>query len=170
MARVTIVANGTDDLIDLWNNPWGLGLDDRVTPLLAARGYQVLSAEVDYSYGVGVLGLALPYQLKLTLETNAQPSTVSALVSLVSSVILQAVGTGPASVVVTSAGQVAPAPPTDPINNAIDSTGDFITNLFGLAADTPKQTRILLWAVVIGGVVVIYWAATNPTKAARAVR
>jgi hypothetical protein len=168
--RVNIVANGTDDLIDLWNNPFGLSLDDRVTPLFTARGYQVISSSVDYVYGVAVLGLALPYQLKVTLETGAQASTVGALVALTNEVITQAVGVGPASVAITSAGQPAPGAPSDPIDTAINDTGSFITNLFGLAADTPKQTRILLWAVTIGGVALVYFIATQPGKAAKIVR
>jgi hypothetical protein len=168
--RVTLVANGVDDLIDLWNNPWGLGLDDRIVPLVTDRGYQVLGAQVDYVYGTSMLGLALPYQLRVSLETNNQPATVNALVTMLREVITNAVGTAPTSVVVTSAGQTAPPLPSDPIDNAVNSTGDFITNLFGLAADTPKQTRILLWVAVIGAGALVYWVATNPEKGARLAR
>jgi hypothetical protein len=159
--RVTVVANGIDDIIDLINNFWGISLPTRVAPLLQARGYQVLSNDVTTSIDLGeLIGNQTPYQIRLTLETGVSASSVAAITDLVRSVLQQATGYPPSAIAVTSAGQSAPDAPAGIIDRTIGAGGMLVN-------ETVLGGRVIQVALVVGIVAVIYWVAKNPARAAR---
>ena len=159
MGLATVAANGIDDVLDLWNNPWGTELDARVAPLLQQAGYQVLSNEVESSIDLWrLLGNTYPYQIRLKLETGAMPNTVAAVTKSVHDALTQATGYAPTAIAVTSAGQSAPAAPEGPIDRVVDGVGD-------LAGTVVGSTQIITVALALGVLALIYFAATNPKQA-----
>jgi hypothetical protein len=159
--QAKIVANGSDDVFDVIHNPWGLNVQDRVSPLLQQAGYQVLEFKVSTSFDLADLigGLTYPYQASITLETGALPNTVDAVRKAVSTALLQATGYAPNAIAVTSAGQSAPAAPS----SVVDRTIGQVESIGGTAL---AGVQLITVAVAIGIVALIYFAARNP-KAAR---
>jgi hypothetical protein len=157
--QATIVANGIDDVLDLWNNPWGTELDARVAPLLQQAGYQVLSNEIDTSIDFWrLIGNTYPYQIRLRLDTGALPNTVPALTKSVHDALTQATGYAPTAIAVTSGGQQAPAAPEGPIDRVVDGAGDLAETIVG-------GTQLITIALALGVVALIYFAVKNPKQA-----
>lgn len=157
--QATVVANGIDDILDLWNNPWGTELDARVAPLLQQAGYQVLSNELQTSIDLWrAFGNTYPYQVRLRLETGALPNTVSAVSKSVHDALTQATGYAPTSIAVTSAGQPAPAPPIGAVDRVVGGVGDLAETIVG-------GTQLITIALAVGVVALIYFAAKNPKQA-----
>ena len=157
--QATVVANGIDDILDLWNNPWGTELDARVSPLLQQAGYQVLSNELDTSIDLWrAVGLTYPYQIRLRLETGAMPNTIQAVSKSVHDALTQATGYAPIAIAVTSANQPAPAVPSGPIDRVVGGVGDLADTIVG-------GTQLITIALALGIVALIYFAATNPKQA-----
>lgn len=157
--QATVVANGIDDILDLWNNPWGTELDARIAPLLQQAGYQVLDNQLQTSIDLWrAIGNTYPYQVRLRLETGALPNTVQAVSKSVHDALTQATGYAPTAIAVTSANQPAPAAPEGPIDRVVGGVGDLADTIVG-------GTQLITIALALGIVALIYFAAKNPKQA-----
>jgi hypothetical protein len=157
----TVVANGSDDVLDLWNNPWGTSLRDRVAPVLQGNGYQVLDFTVNTSFDLGSIigGLTYPYQATIRLETGSNPNTLAGVRDAISAALLSATGYAPTSIAVTSAGQEGPAALPA---SWLDSLAGKVNGILGTAL---TGIQLILIAVALGIVALIYWIAKNPKQA-----
>lgn len=161
----TIIAKGSDDVLDLIHNPWGLSIRDRTAPLLTDAGYQVLDFQEKTSVSLTDIlgGLTYPYQATIKLETATNPNTLTSVRDAVSAALMNATGYTPSAIAVTSAGQDAPSEPEPGI---VDRIVNGINSLLGTAL---TGATLITAAIAIGIIALVYWIAKNPAKARRLV-
>lgn len=160
MATVTVQARGVDDFIDLYNNFWGLTLPARVTARLAQAGYNVTATRSLESFGINLLGDAVPYLLELTIDTGRAPADKSSVRQAVIDAIVQSVGTGPEAVALTSFGDATLAAPAPGL---LDQVGD-------VASSVVTGVNLLTWAVAIGAIALVYVLVSDPGRGSKIIR
>lgn len=174
MALVTIVANGQDNYASFLSFLGGSPLDTRIATYLAQYD-GVLNVSVDDKSRVfSIWGGTYPFQVTIRLDTRNNAADVPAITERVKLAIYQATGYLPSAVAITSAGQTAPTAPANGLGDNIEEIPTALVDLINKTAHglgtTVETAKWLLVAVGIGGIVLVYFVASNPGRAARIVR
>lgn len=171
MSVRTVVANGQDNYASYLSWLGGSPLDTRIATYLGDYD-QALSVIVDdQSRLFSIWGGVYPFQATIRLDTRTSPDDVASVAERVRLAVTRATGHIPSAVSVVSAGQPVPAKPEPGV---VDETRATVGGLIGALADGLKITTttatVLLVAIGLGGIALVYFAATNPARAARIAR
>jgi len=159
MARVTAVVNGSAQLVD----PFATTLETRISLELSAW-YQVLDVEIVRSYSL--FSFYYDYQATINADTKNLSSSIPNVTEKMKLACLNATGFLPSAVAITSAGQPVPHTPATALDSALTLPGRLADGL-GVTVDVAKG---LIVALGIAAVVLLYFVATQPGKAARIAR
>jgi len=159
VARVSAIVNGSAQLID----PFATTLETRIS-LELSSWYQVLDVTVTRSYSA--FSFYYDYQATISADTKGLPSDALHVAEKMKLACLQATGFLPNAVAVTSAGQPAPHVPVGSLDPLLGLPEKLAAGL----GVTIKTAQFLIIALGVAGVMVLYFVATNPGKAAKIVR
>lgn len=174
--RFTMVVVGQNTLIDAFDNFWGEDLASRVATALntSGGGAGVVIEELDGNSIVtlgGLLGNTVGYQATVQARTTIDFARIEDAASWITSAFASAAQHMPSSVTIPLVGGTPTGAPVPAVPRTVAGELSAAIEAIATAVKTAAQgSNVLVWAIVAGSVVVVYYLVTQPDKAARTIR